>query len=221
MTSKDDMDNIINIEQTVELDRIEILKKDGNIATVPRASIVHMQIDKSANTYVDTCLCVFVDKSHDVSWTFGVNSEVKIFASSAKEQPIVELFSGYVKKKLRRWQDKEEIVEFIGYSFAAILSKSALKSWQGRYDKGFGEIIVKLVRPFSFKVQSSFDKPKAGSVYFDNISILDAIRHLAYVKGWCLKFEGKTITFSPCKPPEHTGVTINMQDCPSGTIIEE
>jgi len=217
----DEIDNIVNLSQNVEIDHITIIPKDGSTINIGPSDLIGLEVNKSAQSYVDKCYFRVNNKSRNIFPLFGVDSEVKIVAD-AKYKPRDELFYGIVKKRQRRW-DKPKNVDFTevwGLSFATIASLKMLYSWGMNYKNGYGEVIENLSKQLSFDSKCIKEKNDKGYLYFDHMSILDVMRFLAYQKGWCLFFQGKTIKFGPCEKPQHSGVTINLQDQPTGTITE-
>jgi hypothetical protein len=132
---------------------------------------------------------------------------------------VTQAFYGFIEKMEHSWNTNEnlDIIKLQAYSFAAKLSEKMVDNFEISYKDGYGEIIKTLVGS-RFCTEEVGIERKSGSVIFHNISVLDALRHIAYVRGWCLKFDGKKIIFGPCKKPVHTGITLKKEDIQIGSM---
>lgn len=168
------------------------------------------------------CYCRINNKTLNVFPIFAIGNEVKIFVTESKNSLPEELFYGVVRKRQKKWDKPKDLdfTEFWATSFAQDASTKILYSWEMKYKDGYGEVLTKLAELIYLKADCALDKNIKGSLYFDHISVLDAMRLLAYLKGWCLNFKGKTVKLAKCERPQHSGVTINLQDLPTGTITE-
>jgi hypothetical protein len=211
------------MNQQVRIDHIEI--KDRNQKKniiIQQNAVLSARINRSVFSYVHKSYCEINNKVYNAFPIFAIGNEVKIFASGSKNSKPEELFFGVVRKRQKKWDKAKDwdITQFWATSFAAEASTKMLYSWELEYTKGFNEVLSKLAASISLKSKWTKDKNSTGKVFFDHISVLDAMRLLAYQKGWCLSFEGKVVKISPCKKPKHSGVTINLADLPTGTITE-
>jgi hypothetical protein len=178
-------------------------------------------IEFSGTKYVDKCSFAFNDVPHNAFKDFEIDCEVRILVSSDTSTAEVEMFAGLadeVHLDFDRSKDMS-IVRFKARSFSKVLTESILKQNELVYKNGFGEVVKKLLLPFQlFDVNGVLEEQLQGRVYFDKVSVLDAIRNLAYVRGWCLRFRGRSVFFEPCKPLEHSGLTLSAENVTSGTI---
>jgi hypothetical protein len=129
---------------------------------------------------------------------------VSVYVSTNKSRTPYELFSGLIYNNLEFEKIRQlRVVRFVARSYAVILTTRMLNQQQIQYSRGYGEVIRKLVHPIGgFNAADVIEEQsKEGTVYFDMISVLDAIRYLAYLKGWCVEFKGRSILFRPCKKP--------------------
>ena len=195
---------------------MEVIKNKKVIFSISKQDVTKGNINASISQYVDACSIVFNNKPYNAHYQLE-NSEVKVFVTS--EGSSIELFYGFIEKYDRQWDKKNDydFVRFRAFSFAALLSQKMLTDSEMVFKRGLGEIIKKLVEP-DFDTMGITYENKSGSVYFDNISVLDALRIVAYTRGWCVRFEGKTIKFQPCRKPIHSGKTLNMSDIETGSM---
>lgn len=205
-----------NLIQTVNIDRMEIIKNKKIIFSIPKKDVTKGNVEASMDRYVDYCSMIFNNKPYNAFHELE-NSEVKLYAMS--EGSSTEFFYGFIEKYDRQWDKKNDFdfIRFRAFSFAAILSQKMVTDLEINYKHGLGEIIKKLVGS-EFDTENISNENKKGSVYFDNVSVLDALRIVAYTRGWCVKFDGKVIRFQPCQKPIHSGKTINMADIDSGSM---
>jgi hypothetical protein len=212
----------VNIKQQVKIDKIEVIDKTQKKSVIENKAVLLADIDKSVYSYVDKCYCRINNKILNSFPFFALGNEVKIFVTTSKNSSPEELFYGVVRKRQKKWDKPKDLdfTEFWATSFAQDASTKILYAWQMEYTNGYGEVLTKLAELINLETNCVPDKSIKGSLYFDHISVLDAMRLLAYLKGWCLRFKGKTVKLAKCESPQHSGVTINLQDLPKGTITE-
>lgn len=113
------------------------------------------------------------------------------------------------------------ICTLLALGFPIVLAEKPLVQYTQNYTRGYGEVAKSIVTPEKiFNVREVLEEKASGKVYFDRISILDALRFLAYVRKWCLHFEGKKIYFRPCKKRRATQ-TINLSELDKVTVKKE
>jgi hypothetical protein len=178
-------------------------------------------VDFSATSYVDECTISFNDAPHNVFNDFDVNCEVRFLVSTGNSTDEKEMFVGLADEVRQFFDNSKGIstVRFKARSYSKILTEQNLNQEELVYKNGYGEVVRRLLHKFQlFDVKGVLEEPLEGRVYFDKISVLDAIRNLAYVRGWCLRFEGRYVYFEPCKPLKHSGLTLSAENVVSGTI---
>lgn len=207
----------------VKKGHIEIITKTGKSFKIDFSDMVNGGVTLSVYRYIDRCVCSFNDNNYNAFRDFENGSEVKVFFWEKARNAEKQIFYGLVDN-VRIDFDKTkdmEVVSFVGKGFATVLTNVILKQYEMKYEKGYGEVIKKLVEQFNlFNVDGVLEDMEKGAVYFDKISILEAMRTLAYVKGWCLIFEGKTILFESCKTPKDSGIVITDKDIISGSFTK-
>jgi hypothetical protein len=218
MPDTEDIETVVNITQRVNIFKIEIIKQNKVVLSIEKKDAMDGSLNKSVHKYVDICYMAFNNKPYNAQHLIP-NSEVRVLVMSGNST--TELFYGFIEKFERQWDKKKGIdaIHLVAISFAALLSQRMIQDFDIKFKFGLGEVIKKLIEPESiFDIQGIKCEDDVGSVYFDNVSKLDAIRMLAHIRKWCLKFEGKKVLFGPCKKPSRTGVTLNMADIESGTM---
>ena len=107
----------------------------------------------------------------------------------------------------------------VKYSFARILTEKKLEKFHMKFQNGYGEVIKKLAEPYAtINLDKVKEETQSGSVFFDKITPLDAMMQVAYARGWCIDFEGKSLIFGPCKGIRETDIVINTKDMISGSL---
>jgi hypothetical protein len=213
----------VNWSQPILPERLEILPKDQKPIIIPKNDIISLDINKSATRYIDKCSCVFNDTNYNAFPLIEKDAEIKIFGIIALNHPVTNVFHGLpVKGKLDRDnKTNRRVGTFFAMSFPLLLTEKRLILYAKNYTEGYGEVIKDIVKPTKmFNVNDVLEEKTSGKVYFDKISILDALRYLAYVRRWCLYFEGKSIHFRPCKRRRVSG-TINLSELEKFTIEKE
>ena len=202
------------ISQKVAIDHIEVTPNGGQPIIIPKSDIIKGSATKTAHNYVDVCYCLFNDSKYIFHQFERGTSEVKVFVSTNKGRTSYELFSGLIYDALHLEKIKElRVVRFIARSYPVILTLPILNQQEIKYSRGYGEVIKKLVEPTGvFNVEGVIEQSEEGIVYFDKISVLDAMRYLAYVKGWCLEFKCRSILFGPCKKPKDPEFVLDLKD---------
>jgi hypothetical protein len=201
--------------------RLEIKTKDGKTVIIPQSDLFPDSVDFSATRYVDECNISFNDTPHNVFKDFEVNCEVRFLVSSENSTNEKEMFVGLADEVHLDFDNSKgmRIVRFKARSFSKVLTEPNLEQEELIYKNGYGEVVKRLLLPFQlFDVNGVVEEQLEGRVFFDKISVLDAIRNLAYVRGWCLRFEGRSVFFEPCKPLKHSGLTLSAENVVSGTI---
>ena len=220
--SSDNVQASVNVNHKLNIDYIEVTDRNQTKSKIARDAVLKAHTDSSIYSYVDKCYCQINNNILNAFPILAIGNEIKIIVSASKNSPPQELFYGVIRKRQKRWDKAKDldITEFWATSFATDASTKMLYAWQMEYTKGYGDVLKKLADMVSVKSSCAVDKSIKGSLYFDHMSVLDAMRFLAYTKGWCLSFKGKTVKLAPCERPKHSGVTINVADLPMGTITE-
>ena len=208
---------IASVSQNIILDKIELWNNDNLVKTISSKDVLKLHIDTSVKNYIDEC--IFFINTNDYSFILSQDFEIKVYVFENTES--ILLFTGYVFKKFRHWNkvNNVNILEIISKSYAYLLVTNIIKSKELKFNKGYGEIVKKLISPLQiFNIENIQLDEEKGSVFFENISVLNALRFVAYTKGWCLKFEGKIIYFKECEEAKHSGYTLNLDDVEQGKI---
>jgi hypothetical protein len=203
------------IVQDIRIEHIELKPNSKQSTILPKSEIIKCSIRKTAHHYVDVCYCLFNDSKNLFHQLERGRSEVSVFVSTKKNRTPYELFSGLIYDNLQFEKIRQlRVVRFVARSYAVILTTQMLNQQEIQYSRGYGEVIRKLVHPIgAFNTADVIEEQsEEGTVYFDMISVLDAIRYLAYVKGWCLEFKGSSILFRPCKKPRGPELILDLKD---------
>lgn len=85
-----------------------------------------------------------------------------------------------------------------------------IEEMETKYEKGYGEVIQKLVEPIDFfNLNEICHENISGKLYLNDVTLNEAIKHLAYLRGWDFKINGKKIIFCPA---EKTIQVIDTED---------
>jgi hypothetical protein len=194
---------------------VEIKTKTGKRLIIMSSEGFRMKGTKSLFSYVDRFQVSYDDAQSDFFKDLNGGDEVTIATidgATGARQPIFGGSLGTIRADFDN-PKKVRIVTFDTASFAEELAMARLDEHEIHFNMGYGEVVKKLAAgqgPFDV-TQVRCDN-SSGIAYFDKISILDAMRTLAHVKGWCLGFEGRAITFAPCPPPTNSGITLTDKD---------
>jgi len=104
-------------------------------------------------------------------------------------------------------------------SYPSILTKNTIEG-KHKFSQGYGQIVKKFARKYGFKTNDVKLLNKKGEIYFKRMSILEGIRRMASLEGWCFYFRDKNIIFQPCTPPRESGVVITDKEMISGTFTK-
>lgn len=193
------------------IDHIELIKRDGEVITIS-CSDISGAMQLGLIHIWDSFLCDFNDHKYNVLEKVKENCEVRVIALNS-ENKLEESFYGIMetvrKKDLNqkestdsatKQEDPESrMVTLIARGFPILLHVRVINR-EIKYDKGFGDVVKQLVKPFNlFDVSDVLEDPDMpGTFYFENMTIFEVMIRLAYTRGWCLKFKGKSIIFKPC-----------------------
>lgn len=194
-------DNQISIKQPILVDRIEILPVDTDPIILHKPDLIDLQIDTSVEYYVHQCNFVFDDLKFNSFSKIEEKTEIKVFGVVAKSEGVMLVFHGYVYDCKIRWNKKfvRQEIEIEAKGLPTILGKEILRNYEMIFTRGYGEVIKDLLKSFSiFDVNEVLEESFQGRVLFNDISVMDAIRQLAYIKKWCLYFEDTKVAFKPC-----------------------
>jgi len=200
--------------------QIELITKLVGNLIVSKEDIVGMTCSTSVYEHVHTLECKINDKENKFV-KFRSDDEVKFLGKNEEKEEFKEIFYGIAKNVRSVFDNQKDIdkIHFTAYSFAKLLTENKLEEFQMDFKKGYGEVVKKLLEPFSMiNTEKVMEEEYTGSVYFDKITPLDAMMQLAYSKGWCINFEGKNLVFGPCKGNRETDVVLDTKDMISGTI---
>jgi hypothetical protein len=203
------------ISQDIKIEHIELKPNGSQSIILPKSEIIKCSIRKTAHHYVDVCHCLFNDSTNLFQQLERGKSEVSVYVSTNKSKTPYELFSGLIYDNLDLEKVRQlRVVRFAARSYAVILTTQMLNQQQIQYSRGYGEVIRKLVHSIGgFETADVMEEQsEEGTAYFDDISVLDAIRYLAYVKAWCVEFKGRSILFQPCKKPKGPELILDLKD---------
>ena len=209
----------INMGIGVSIDSIEIWTNKKLIKNITKNDLISGTCKKSPYKYVD----IAIFRIHTHHYTSNINKgfeyEVKAYILNNRKREL--LYHGYIYKIVRQWDKIKEIdsIEITCMSYTFILAENQIQSKEIKFKNGYGEVIKKLVSPLKiFNLENINLDDEKGSMFFDNISVLNALRFIAYSKGWCLRFYEKDIYFEKCKGLIDSGTTIKLSDIPQGRI---
>ena len=194
----------VSFKQPIEPDRIELIPSSSPQITIKKEDLLKLNIDTSVKRYVDQCSFTFKDPKFCVFDKISEEekTEIKVIGLVALSQGITEVFHGYVYECKKQWDNKSsiQIVHVDAKGLPIVLAKKILYNFELAFTHGYGEVIKNLLKSFPiFNINNVLEEPMQGRIYFDNISVLDAIRQLAYIKKWCLYFQGTNVSFKPCE----------------------
>jgi hypothetical protein len=207
-------------QQGIIPDRIEIIIPPNEKVVINKYDIKKLHIDKSVFKYVDHSSFAFDSNKNPIFDKLEKGSRIKVFGLVAKGYPVMEVFHGFCHEAKKDWNKRllSNLIHIEAMGLPVILAKELIYDYELSYTHGFREVIIDLLKPFPiFNLGDVLEEYSKGRVYFDNISILDALRYLAYVKKWCLQFEGRLVSFRPCETRMLEG-PINLDDFDSVSI---
>lgn len=196
------------------IDHIEVIKRDGEVIKIS-CSDISEAFQLGIDHMWDSLLCEFNDQHYNILEKVQENCEVRIIALNS-ENKLEESFYGIMERVKKKDESKgsnrphnqtkdpeSRMVTLIARGFS-ILPHLKVIEREIKYEKGFGDVIKQLVNPFNiFDVSDVVEDPSwPGTLYFDNMTIFEVMDRLAYTRGWCLKFKGKSIIFKPCLQPK-------------------
>lgn len=116
-------------------------------------------------------------------------------------------------------KDAKDEVVIQATSYPSILTKKTIEG-KYKFSQGYGQIVKKFARKYGFKTDDVKLLKKKGEIFFKRMTILEAIRRMASLEGWCFNFRDKNIIFQPCTPPRESGVVITDKEMISGTFTK-
>jgi len=115
-------------------------------------------------------------------------------------------------------ESKNEVV-IKATSYPSILTKHTIEG-KHKFSQGYGQIVKQFARKYGFQTNDVKLLKKSGEIFFRKMPILEAMRRMASLEGWCFKFRDKNLIFGPCTPPKESGVVITEKEMISGSFTK-
>jgi hypothetical protein len=195
------------------ISRVEVRICENDVINILEADMQNFSKNDD-EFYISSCTCIYDDTNYRIFSRIDKKPEVKIFPKTNFSGNVSEIFYGIVSsvftlENVASFYGGKKMVVLVCNSFSSLLSKT-LHNYEIKYERGFGEVVKNMVEEFNiFNLEYVNEEPISGRIFFKNISILNAIRHLAYVRGWCVRFRGKSIFFHPCNVQSRIRKTIS------------
>jgi len=140
-----------------------------------------------------------------------VNGKVEIRMYDETAGGTEQRFVGLVDRITRTARTGGVLVAVSGRSYAATTVETLISEHHHSYSSGLNEVIAAICAPLGVKTVFPREEPVSGTVDFGNISVFEAIKHIASHNGLGMRVrpDGETIEFTessaqgPKKEPDH------------------